>query len=65
MAEKDMPMRPVTHIKQRVCLQCQKKFKSTGPGNRICLTCRNRQPVMGKCEQACSGKRLNGIELAG
>jgi len=24
---------------KRICLRCNKKFKSTGPGNRICPKC--------------------------
>ena len=26
--------------KQRKCLSCSKSFKSTGPGNRICVRCK-------------------------
>lgn len=29
-----------TLVKQRVCLKCDKSFRSTGPGNRICAKCR-------------------------
>lgn len=25
--------------KKRICLRCNKKFNSTGPGNRICPKC--------------------------
>lgn len=27
---------------ERVCLKCNKKFQSHGPGNRICDPCKNR-----------------------
>lgn len=40
-SEKDAARREkqVTKIKQRVCLRCSNKFKSLGPGNRVCHTC--------------------------
>ena len=32
-------MIPAPSIKQRVCLKCNKSFRSLGPGNRICRKC--------------------------
>ena len=30
---------PLPRIARRVCLKCDKKFRSKGPGNRICGEC--------------------------
>lgn len=27
--------------RKRTCLHCQQEFDSTGPGNRVCPTCKN------------------------
>jgi len=64
MAEKIMPMRAVTNVKMRRCLgPCGKLWKSPSSGVRICPACRIKQMGVGKCEQTCSGKRLNGVGL--
>lgn len=33
------PYKSIKDRTPRKCLRCQKMFQSTGPGNRICITC--------------------------
>ena len=35
---------------ERTCLGCGKAFRSTGPGNRLCSACRNRNTSASKYE---------------
>ena len=36
------PTKPKIVLEKRDCLRCGKQFDSTGKGNRICVTCNNR-----------------------
>ncbi len=63
MRRDERPTRPITKEAKRVCLSCEKKFNSSGPGNRICAPCKHKQ-TPGPIGHTNSGKRLNGIELA-
>lgn len=66
MSEKDMPMRPVTNVKKRRCLgYCGQMFASKSKSLRICPKCSLKQASVGNCEQTSSGKRINGVEVAG
>lgn len=34
---------PASTAKQRTCICCRRPFRSAGPGNRICKTCKRSQ----------------------
>ena len=34
--------KPPVHIKIRRCMCCSVKFRSWGPGNRLCVSCRHK-----------------------
>lgn len=65
MMEKDNPKsfksRAKRILKKRVCLRCNKKFDSTGPGNRICREC-HKQETRGPSIRVCQVKTSNGLE---
>ena len=58
----------IPDVKLRICLKCSKRFRSLGPGNRICPVCKKINAGLGTIgERALAGqrgiKRHNGIPL--
>jgi len=41
------PLKGIGKLRKRPCLCCQKPFFSTGPGHRLCTTCRSEVSSMG------------------
>ncbi len=65
MCENPFPEFPRPRVAERVCLKCNKKFLSQGPGNRICKPCARLNAYFGPIPEVLlakerGAKRHNG-----
>ncbi|KAA5541494.1 RusA family crossover junction endodeoxyribonuclease [Roseiconus nitratireducens] len=54
---------PIGEAGYRTCLRCDEAFESDGPGNRICVSCRQINSMFGDLVESERGKKRHNGEI--